>query len=134
MFTFNPNLADGGDDLEEGDESVDVSNLGKDPEGDEEEDEINYKEINVNDLLSEYQEAEAASGLSIANPDRLQQLRDDLALASNSTDAEGGAAQDEGAVGGVDEGETSVDIDEDLFDGDDDDLEELEEELEDMTV
>ncbi|XP_066958801.1 zinc finger CCCH domain-containing protein 15 homolog [Macrobrachium rosenbergii] len=139
MFTFNPNLASGGDDLEEGDESVDVQNLDRDPEDDEEEEEeINYKEINVNDLLSEYQEAEATSGLSIANPDRLQQLRADLGLNAATSiadgDAEEGVSQDEGAVGGVAEDEASVDIDEDLFDGDDDDLEELEEQLEDMTV
>ena len=37
MFTFNPNLASGEDDLEEGDESVDVRNLDKDPEDVEEE-------------------------------------------------------------------------------------------------
>ncbi|XP_068246203.1 zinc finger CCCH domain-containing protein 15 [Palaemon carinicauda] len=137
MFTFNPNLASGGDDLEEGDVSVDVRNLEKDPEEGEEE-ELNYKEINVNDLLSEYQEAETATGLSIANPDRLTQLRADLDLNAATPKADGnaenGLSRDEGAVGGVSEGEASVDIDEDLFDGDDDDLEELEEELEDMTV
>lgn len=38
MFTFNPNLASGEDNLEEGDESFDVRNLENDPEdGSEEE-------------------------------------------------------------------------------------------------
>ena len=39
-----------------------------------------YKEISFNDLLTEYQEAEASSGVSIANPDRLEQLRNDIAM------------------------------------------------------
>lgn len=43
MFTFNPNLAVGGDDLEEGDESLDVHNLGKDPEDDDQDYEVSIK-------------------------------------------------------------------------------------------
>ncbi|XP_045598584.2 zinc finger CCCH domain-containing protein 15 homolog [Procambarus clarkii] len=83
MFTFNPNLAtEGGDDIEEGDESFDVRNLGKDPEDDQQE--IEYREININDLLSEYQEVES-SNVSIANPDRLQQLQDEIALDAAKT-------------------------------------------------
>lgn len=35
MFTFNPGLASGEDGLEEGDESLDVRNLGQDPEDEE---------------------------------------------------------------------------------------------------
>lgn len=37
MFTFNPNLASGEDNLDEGDESFDVRNLGKDLDDNNEE-------------------------------------------------------------------------------------------------
>lgn len=40
MFTFNPDLAAGEEDLEEGDESFDVRNLSKDPEDEEQEIEV----------------------------------------------------------------------------------------------
>lgn len=132
MFTFNPNLAVGGDDLEEGDESFDVHNLGKDPENGEQE--IEYREININDLLSEYQEVES-SNVSIAKPDRLQQLQAEIILDAAKT-AAAAATMDTGAVDGAVGGTEAadVDIDEELFDGDDEDLDELDEQLEDMTV
>ncbi|XP_071523738.1 zinc finger CCCH domain-containing protein 15 homolog [Panulirus ornatus] len=137
MFTFNPNLATGGDDLEEGDESFDVHNLGRDPEEDEEQD-YEYKEISINDLLSEYKEVDT-SNVSIANPDRLRQLQEEIAIDAANT-AAAAAAVDAGAVGGEEEGAAgvadaaAVDIDEELFDEDDEDLDELDEQLEEMTV
>ncbi|KAG7161399.1 hypothetical protein Hamer_G014039, partial [Homarus americanus] len=97
-----------------------------------------YKEININELLSEYQEIET-SNVSIANPDRLQQLQEEIALDAAKT-AAAAAAIDAGAVGGVPDGAVggadaaAVDIDEELFDGDDEDLDELDEQLEEMTV
>lgn len=131
MFTFNPDLAVDGEDIEEGDESFDVRNMKMDP--DDQDEELKYKEISVNELLSEYQEAEGSSGVSIANPDRLQLLRDNIALDAAANTLSETNGEEEGAVGGT-SGEGSVDIDEDLFDGDDEDLEELEEQLEDMAV
>ncbi|XP_042235542.1 zinc finger CCCH domain-containing protein 15 homolog [Homarus americanus] len=137
MFTFNPDLAMGEDDFEEDEESFDVCNIENDTE-DTEELKIEYKEININELLSEYQEIET-SNVSIANPDRLQQLQEEIALDAAKT-AAAAAAIDAGAVGGVPDGAVggadaaAVDIDEELFDGDDEDLDELDEQLEEMTV
>ncbi|XP_050698240.1 zinc finger CCCH domain-containing protein 15 homolog [Eriocheir sinensis] len=139
MFTFNPGLASGEDGLEEGDESLDVRNLGQDPE--DEENQIEYKEIDFGNLMSDYQEVDSKN-VTIANTDRLQQLQEDLdtesAKAATAAAAAAAAAEEdgeEGATGGGDEdGAAAVDIDEALFDGDDEDLDELEDELEDLTV
>ncbi|KAK4292105.1 hypothetical protein Pmani_035104 [Petrolisthes manimaculis] len=143
MFTFDPNLACGGDDLEEGDESFDVRNLECDDDQEENNDDesrFQFKEIDLNDLLSEYKEVDP-SNCSIANPDRLQQLQDDLASDVNAKggDKNGIGGESVGAVGGTMDTEegaagADVDIDEDLFDGDDEDLDELEEQLEDLNV
>ncbi|XP_037804474.1 zinc finger CCCH domain-containing protein 15 homolog isoform X1 [Penaeus monodon] len=132
MFTFNPNLLTGGDEMEEGDESFDVHNLGKDPENEEEE-RFEFKEIDMNSLMSEYQEIDTTASMSVAKPDRLQQLQDEVALAE--TEANAVAEENaEGATAGAAVAEASVDIDEELFDGDDEDLDDLEEQLEEMTV
>lgn len=136
MFTFNPSLASGEDGLEEGDESLDVRTLGKDPEQ-EEELQFEYKEIDMAKLMEDYVEVDT-SNVTIANADRLQQLKDDLdldaakaaAAAAAAASEEDGAEEEQGSA----EGATAVDIDEALFDGDDEDLDELEEELEDLTV
>ncbi|MPC46334.1 hypothetical protein E2C01_040051 [Portunus trituberculatus] len=139
MFTFNPSLASGEDDLEEGDESLDVRNLGKDPEQ-EEELQFDFKEIDMAKLMEDYVEVDT-SNVTIANADRLQQLKDDLDLQSAKATAAAAAAaaaddKEDGTEEAQDdaEGATAVDIDEALFDGDDEDLDELEEELEDLTV
>lgn len=130
MFTFNPNLAVGEDGLEEGEESLDVRNIGHDPE--DEENQIEYKEIDIGNLMSDYAEVDT-SNMTIANADRLQQLQEDLELdKANAAAASAAGEVDEAA--GVEGGAAAVDIDEALFDGDDEDLDELEEELEDLTV
>ncbi|XP_037804010.1 zinc finger CCCH domain-containing protein 15 homolog [Penaeus monodon] len=120
MFTFNPNLLTGGDEMEEGDESFDVHNLGKDPENEEEE-RFEFKEIDMNSLMSEYQEIDTTASMSVAKPDRLQQLQDEVALAETEANvvAEENA---EDATAGATVAAASVDIDEEHFGGDDEDL------------
>lgn len=106
MFLFDPSLVDwsvdGDDDGEAGE--FDFSKLGRDHEDGEEEEEeqVQYREINFDELMSEYRE-----------------------------DAEAEGASTSGAVNGAQAGATGgVAIDEDLFA--DDDLDDLDEELDDL--
>ncbi|XP_076039510.1 zinc finger CCCH domain-containing protein 15 homolog [Oratosquilla oratoria] len=125
MFTFNPEMAAGEDEMEDGDDAFDINNM-EEEEGDEDEMRFEFKEIDFSNLMSEYEEVQEDPSMSIANPDRLKMLREEIKLGEEET-------KENGAVGG--EGESAaVDIDEDLFDGADEDLDELEEQLDDMTV
>lgn len=42
-----------------------------------------FKEIDMNSLMSEYQEIDTTASMSVAKPDRLQQLQDEVALAES---------------------------------------------------
>ncbi|ROT64472.1 putative zinc finger CCCH domain-containing protein 15-like [Penaeus vannamei] len=92
---------------------------------------LGFKEIDMNSLMSDYKEIDTTGSVSVAKPDRLQQLQDEVALAEKS---EAEAVAEENAEGATAGAAASVDIDEELFDGDDEDLDDLEEQLEEMTV
>jgi len=136
MFTFNPELEG---DMEDGDDAFDIRNLKKERVDGEEEDapEEHFKEIDMGALMSEMlNENTPNSHTSVANPDRFKQIKIEIAMeeeerkkdkVESEKSLENGATC-EGAEGGA------VDIDEDLFGGDDEDLDDLEDQLEDMNI
>lgn len=101
MFTFSPVLEG---DMEDGDEAFDIDKLKKEKvEGEEEGPDENFKEIDMNALMSEM--------LS-------KNMNSEKTSLENGTSCEGGG----------------VVIDEDLFGGDDEDLDDLEDELGDLNI
>lgn len=130
MFTFNPELEGIMDD---GDDAFDIRNMKREVEdGEEEAPEEHFKEIDMNALMSEMLNEKKDAG-TVANPDRFNQYRTELAMEGKVIKEESGVSLSngtscEGAEGG------GVDIDEDLFGGDDEDLDDLEEQLEDMNI
>ncbi|RXG71521.1 Zinc finger CCCH domain-containing protein 15-like protein [Armadillidium vulgare] len=128
MFMFNPDLAVG-ENMEEGDADFDFKNMKEEPEeGEEEEVEVRYMEIDLNALRDEYITMDVATD---AVADRLSSKNHNLA---NNID---------GVTNGIPNGndpsltnseEGAVAIDEDLFGGDDEDLQDLEDQLEELAV
>jgi len=141
MFTFNPEL-DGL--MEDGDDTFDIFKMKKEDreDGEEEEPEEHFKEIDMNALMSEMlnEETNHSDRLSVANADRFSHIKKEIAMEEEKKkkDQEAAASLEngatcEGAEGGDSE-DGDVDIDEDLFGGDDEDLDDLEDELEDMNL
>lgn len=112
MFTFNPELAND-EDMEEGEAAFD--NIPSDD--DEEEDQLIYKEINLETLVNEAQETDGSG---------TQTIKREFCLPTDTNEAI--------AVGGVDENiAESAPIDEDLF-AEEDDLDILEDELNSLSL
>jgi len=120
LFTFDPSMHGGEGDLEDGDEDFDLSKLQNEPE-DPDQERFQFKELDMDDLMADYQEVgEDKTGMSTAAEDRLAYLREVT---------EAGCEIEVG-----DEADGAVAIDEDLFDGDLEDLDGLEEELDELSV
>lgn len=138
MFTFNPELEGIMDD---GDDAFDIRNMKKEEteDGEEEAPEEHFKEIDMNALMSEMLNEHNDGGkATVANPDRFDQYRHELSMEgkivkeNSKTESSGVSLSNGTSCEGAEGGE--VDIDEDLFGGDDEDLDDLEEQLEDMNM
>ncbi|XP_034249712.1 zinc finger CCCH domain-containing protein 15 homolog [Thrips palmi] len=120
MFSFNPELAEG-DSMEDGDVAFDSYKREEEEEG-----EVQYRELNLDLLVAEAQEVDSSG--TIASDDRLQRLKeetDSYSSIQSPKDADLGEAA--GAVA-----EATAAINENLFL--DDDLDGLDDELDDLEI
>lgn len=122
MFSFNPDLAVG-DSMDDGDEAFD--SYKRDEE--EEEAEVQYRELNLDLLAAEAQEVDSSG--TIASDDRLERLKEETGV--NSSAAQSSKATDLGEAAGAAAGATAA-INENLFL--EDDLDGLDDELDDLEI
>ncbi|CAG0882019.1 unnamed protein product [Darwinula stevensoni] len=120
MFTFNPDLAVG-DQMDEGDEAFDTSNLKSEDTPDDTDADVKVMEIR-DDMWALEEDGEASDEEELSKRS-----------CESPEDEENGEPQAK-ATGGGDDQVDSVPIDEDLFAEDDEDLQELEEQMEGMDL
>lgn len=121
MFSFNPELANG-DSMDDGDEAFDSYKRDEDEEG-----EIQYREIHFDLLASEAQEVDS-SGVTQAAEDRFERLKEETAYTPpvESASGDGTSGESSGAA-------AAAAINENLF-LEDDDLDGLDDELDDLEL
>lgn len=119
MFSFNPELA-AGDSMDDGDEAFDIYKREEEEEGEE----VQYRELNLDLLVSEAQEVDSSG--TIASDDRLQRLKEETGI-----DSSGPVGTTTGEAAGA-VPEAAAAINENLFL--EDDLDGLDDELDDLEI